>query len=45
MKTQKINPSQASYWQKKDWQYIPSHATDVLKRFQNLGWKVPSEQK
>jgi hypothetical protein len=31
-------------WQNPKWVYIPAVATDVLKRFKEMGWKAPSEK-
>ena len=33
-------------WQNKDYVYIPSHATDVLRRFkEQFNWIPPSEKR
>jgi len=34
-----------SYWQIKEWKYVPACSTNVLERFKATGWNVPSEMK
>ena len=34
-----------SYWQIKEWKYVPACGTNVLERFKSTGWNVPSEMK
>jgi len=34
-----------SYWQIKEWKYVPACSTNVLERFKATGWNVPSEIK
>jgi hypothetical protein len=36
----KIKPD----WHNPKWVYVPAMATDVLKRFKEMGWKPPSEK-
>jgi len=44
MNQQNIPVSKTSYWQNKDYVYVPSHATDILKRFKSqFNWQPPSE--
>jgi hypothetical protein len=33
-----------SYWNDKNWKYIPSVSTDVMARFKAMGWVPPSEK-
>jgi len=45
MKAKKSIASQKSYWQLKDWKYVPACNTNILARFKSIGWRAPSEAK
>jgi hypothetical protein len=45
MKAKKPVIPQKSYWQLKDWKYVPACSTNVLARFKSIGWRAPSEVK
>ena len=45
MKAKKPVGQQKSYWQLKEWKYIPACSTNILERFKAIGWNAPSEMK
>lgn len=45
MKAKKPVVQQKSYWQLKEWKYIPACSTNILERFKAIGWNAPSEMK